>query len=310
MMHTPSFAEANAFIAVVEHNNFRKAATQLGLSPPRVSEMLRNLEERLGVRLVERTTRSVSPTPAGERLLHRLRPALDEYKAALESTDAFRSTPAGTLRLTVGPTAADFVLSPALPRFLALYPEISLDICVDSGLVDIVAARFDAGTRAGEHLDRDMLAVRLTDAWPLVIVAAPEYLARHGRPKTPQDLKAHNCIRVRLPSGALFPWRLSVKRRACEVHAEGRLILNEFTMVRKAALQGVGLVQIGAAYVADDVSAGRLERVLDEWAPPPIDGFFLYYPSRRQMRPPLKALIDFFRNARDAGGRIQPLQNL
>ena len=300
-MQTPSFAEANAFVAVLEHNNFRKAARQLGLSPPRVSEMVRNLEERLGVRLVERTTRSVAATAAGEQLLERLRPVLDQYKAALESTDAFRSKPAGTLRLTVGPNAADFVLSPALPHFLALYPDISLDISIDTGLVDIVAARFDAGIRTGARVDRDMIAMRLTEAWPLAVVAAPDYLARSGEPKTPRDMAAHHCIRLRLSTGALLPWRFNINGRPLEVHAEGRLIVNDFAMAVKAGVQGVGLLQLRAAFVADHLAAGRLIRVLEEWAPPPIEGFFLYYPSRRQIRPPLKALIDFFRDTR---GRI------
>jgi DNA-binding transcriptional LysR family regulator len=297
-MHTPSFAEANAFLAVLEQKNFTKAAKQLGLSPPRVSEMVRNLEERLGVRLVERTTRSVSATVAGERLFERLRPVLDDYRAALESANDFRTKPAGMLRLTVAPPAADFVLAPAIPRFLALYPDISLEICVDAGTTDIVANRFDAGIRIGKALERDMIALRLTDPWRRIVVAAPTYLARHGEPKTPHDLVAHSCIRFRLPSGAFLPWRFRVKRRTLEVHVEGRLILNDSAMTLKAAIQGVGLLQVGLTYVTEELAAGRLVTVLDEWAPPPLDGFYLYHPTRRQTRPALKALVDFLRDAR------------
>src|SRR5271166_6436380 len=184
-----------------------EAAKLLGLSTPRVSDMVRSLEERLGVRLVERTTRSVAPTAAGERLLERLRPALDEYQAALESTNEFRNIPAGILRLSVPPPAADLVLEEAIPRFLALYPEINVEISVDASPIDIVAERFDAGIRTGEYLARDMIAVRICREMHFVVVAAPAYLARRGEPKTPQDLAGHDCIRVRLPSGAFVPWR-------------------------------------------------------------------------------------------------------
>jgi DNA-binding transcriptional LysR family regulator len=231
-MHPPSLAETNAFVAVVQQKSFTRAAKQLGLSPPRVSEMVRNLEEELGVRLVERTTRSVAATAAGERLLERLRPVLDDYQAALESTNEFRSKPSGTLRLNVAPPAADFVLADAIPRFLAVYPEISVDICVDSEFTDIVAERFDAGIRNGERLERDMIAVRVSGEMPIVVAAAPAYLARRGTPKTPQEVAAHDCIRFRLPSGALFPWRFRFKRRSLDVHVQGRLAVND----RKIAL--------------------------------------------------------------------------
>jgi DNA-binding transcriptional LysR family regulator len=298
-MQAPGFAETSAFVAVVEQKSFTQAAKQLGLSPPRVSELLRNLEERLGVRLVERTTRSVAATTAGERLLERLRPVLDDYQAALESTNEFRSKPAGTLRLTVAPPAADFVLPPVTARFLALYPDITLDISVDSTLADIVAGRFDAGIRPGELLARDMIAVRISDEMPIVVVAAPAYLAQRGAPKTPQDLVAHDCIRFRLPSGAFFPWRFGKKRRSLEVHVEGRLIVNGMARILlQAAVDGAGLTQVPLEYAAPDLAAGRLVTVLDDWAPPPVDGFFLYYPSRRQIRAPLRALVDFLRGAR------------
>ena len=180
-MHAPSLAETTAFVAVVELKSFTKAAKQLALSPPRVSEMVRKLEERLGVRLVERTTRSVAPTAAGERLLERLRPVLDEYQSALESTNEFRGRPAGLLRLTAPPPAADF-LGSAIPRFLAQYPEISLDLSFNEALTDIVAERFDAGIRIGERIERDLIAVRVTDELPLVVAGSPAYFAQRGKP--------------------------------------------------------------------------------------------------------------------------------
>jgi len=298
-MPTPGFAETSAFVAVVEQKSFTKAAKQLGLSPPRVSELVRQLEERLGVRLVERTTRSVAATAAGERLIERLRPALEEYAAAFEAANEFRSKPAGLLRLTVAPPAADFVLAPVIPRFLKLYPEISLDISVDGALTDIVAGRFDAGIRPGERVARDMIAVRVSDELASVVVAAPDYLKRRGEPKSPQELGAHDCIRVRLPSGAFFPWRLRINRRVVEVHVEGPLISNGTSAIPiTAAIEGAGLIQLPLPYVAGELAAGRLVTVLDQWAPPPSEGFFLYYPSRRQTRAALKVLVDFLRDAR------------
>jgi LysR family transcriptional regulator, regulator of peptidoglycan recycling len=294
-MTRPGFAETAALVAVLEQKSFAKAARQLGLSPPRVSELVRALEERLGVRLVERTTRSVAPTAAGERLAERLRPVLDDYDAALDATNEFRSKPAGTLRLTVAPLAADHVLSQAAPRFLALYPEISLDISVDVAFTDIVAARFDAGIRAGERVERDMIAVRVSDAIPFVVVAAPSYLARRGEPRAPRDLVAHECIRVRLPNGATLPWRLRVKRRTAEAHVQGRLIVNDTNLAIRAALAGTGLLQLPRRHVMSDLAAGRLVTVLDRSAPLPLDGLFLYYPGRRLIRPALKAFADFLR---------------
>ena len=294
-MARAGFAESAALVAVLEQRSFAKAAKQLGLSPPRVSELVRTLEERLGVRLVERTTRSVAPTAAGERLLERLRPVLDDYDAALESTNEFRSKPAGPLRLTVAPPAADFILSEAAPRFLALYPEISLDISVDGAFTDIVAARFDAGIRAGEKVERDMIAVRVSDAIPLVVVVTPAYLARHGEPKTPRDLAGHDCIRIRLLSGGILPWRFRIKGRTVEVHVQGRLIVNDNNLAVRGAIEGTGLLQLPRPYVASELAAGGLTTVLDRWARPPVDGLFLYYPGRRQIRPALKAFVDFLR---------------
>ena len=295
-MHAPSLAETTAFVAVVELKSFTKAAKQLALSPPRVSEMVRNLEERLGVRLVERTTRSVAPTRAGERLLERLRPVLDEYQSALESANEFRDRPAGLLRLTAPPPAADFFLGSVIPRFLAQYPEISLDLSFSEALTDIVAERFDAGIRIGERIERDMIAVRVTDELPLVVAGSPAYFAQHGKPKSPQDLVAHDCIRTRFASGTYLPWRFRVKRRDLEVHVEGRLVVNSVSLTRRVAVEGLALIQTPLPFIASDLSEGKLTTVLEQWAPTPVTGFFLYYPSRRHMRAALKALVDFLRD--------------
>lgn len=294
-MAEPSLAETNAFVTVLEHKSFSKAAKHLNLSPPRVSEMVRQLEERLGVRLVERTTRSVAPTVAGERLLARLRPVLDDYRAALDLVNDFREKPAGVVRLTVAPPVAYLGLISSISRFLVAYPEISVEIAADSALTDIVAGRFDAGIRHAERLERDMIAVRISDEVPVVTVAAPSYIARHGKPQTPDELAGHDCIRIRLGSGALVGWRLRLGRRAVEVPVEGRFMVNDDRMAMQAVREGAGLLQMARNAVEQDLAAKRLVTVLDDYQPPPLAGFFLYYPSRRQIRPALKVLIDFLR---------------
>jgi DNA-binding transcriptional LysR family regulator len=230
---------------------------------------------------------------------------LDDYESALESISDFRGKPAGTLRLTVAPPAADFVLAPVMARFLALYPEITLDISVDATLTDIVAGRFDAGIRPGERLERDMIAVRVSDQIETVVVAAPHYLAKRGVPKVPHDLVAHNCVRIRLPSGALFPWRFRVSRRNIEMRVEGTLIVNETALALRAASDGVGVVQTAKAYAEPEIRARRLVTLLADSAPPPIDGFFLYYPSRRQTRAAHTALVDFLRDVRRRTSNIR-----
>lgn len=298
MESIPSLAETNAFLAVLEHKSFIRAARQLQLSPPRVSEMVRQLEERLGVRLVERTTRSVAPTIAGERLMARLKPVLDDYRAALGVVDDFRDKPAGALRLTVAPPAIDATLMTTLTRFLIAYPEIRLEISSDSALTDIVAGRFDAGIRPSHRLERDMIAVRVSNPLTMVVAAAPSYLARRGRPARPQDLTAHECIRIRLGSGIILGWRFRVGRRTVEVAVDGQLIVNDAPMGLDAAVAGAGLLQLPRTAVSRELGDGRLVTVLDDCQPPPVDGFFLYYPGRRQLRPPLKALVDFLREAR------------
>ena len=293
-MRGPDLAEMNAFVAVAERRSFAKAALQLGISRSRLSETIRGLEDRLGVRLLNRTTRSVASTAAGERLLARLRPLLDDFAAALDSVNAFRDKPAGLLRLTVLPPAANFMLAPLLARFLAQYPAIDLEISVDAALTDIVADRFDAGMRPGERVEQDMIAVRIGEEIRGVVVAAPDYLARHPRPTAPRDLKSHNCIRFRFPSGVIVPWKFEKKGKQVEVAVEGRLTVNDAELAVTAALDGVGVLYTALGYVAPEIKAGRLVPLLEDWRPRSAV-IFLYYPSRRQMAAPLQAFIEFLR---------------
>src|SRR6476660_3352077 len=226
-MRKPELGEMNAFLTVAERRSFAKAAVQLGVSRSRLSETIRALEDKLSVRLLNRTTRSVAPTAVGERLLARLRPLLDDFDTALDSINAFRDKPAGLLRLTVLPPAANLMLAPLLSRFLAQYPAIDLEISVDAALTDIVAGRFDAGIRPGERVERDMIAVRIGEEMRGVLVAAPDYLVSHPRPTTPRDLQTHNCIRFRFPSGVIVPWQFEKKGNKVEVAVEGRLTVND-----------------------------------------------------------------------------------
>jgi DNA-binding transcriptional LysR family regulator len=293
-MRRPELGEMNAFVAVSERRSFAKAAVQLGISRSRLSETIRGLEDKLGVRLLNRTTRSVAPTAAGERLLAQLRPVLDDYDAVLDSINAFRDKPAGLLRLTVPPPAANLMLSPLLSRFLAQYPAIDLEISVDAALTDIVADRFDAGIRAGERVERDMIAVRIGGEIRGVVVAAPDYLALHPRPTTPRDLKTHSCIRFRFPSGVIVPWQFEKKGKHVEVAVGGRLTVNDSEMAIRAALDGVGVLYTALGYAAPDIKAGRLIPLLEDWRAGSAE-FFLYYPSRRQVPVPLQAFIEFIR---------------
>jgi DNA-binding transcriptional LysR family regulator len=297
-MRGSEFGELSAFMAVAEHRNFTRAAKQLGISPATLSETIRHLEERLGIRLLNRTTRSVAPTEAGDMLLGRLRPVIDDYEAAIDSLNEFRDKPAGLLRLTVAPPAAQSVLAPILAKFLAQYPDIKLEISVDSANVDIVAQQFDAGIRAGDRVDRDMIAVKVTDEWRSALIGAPSYLAQRGTPKAPQDLAAHNCIRLRLSGGVLLPWRFQKDGKSLEIAVSGSLMLNEVSLMRPALLDGVGLAQLPRAYVADAIASGRLVSLLEEWQPSGAP-FALYYSSRRQTPAALQALIDFLRKNRN-----------
>jgi DNA-binding transcriptional LysR family regulator len=304
-MKDVGIAELNAFAEVAMRRSFARAAAQLGVSRSRLSETVRSMEERLGVRLLNRTTRSVAPTEAGERLLARLRPVLDDLSAALDSVNDFRDTPAGLLRLTVPPPAARSIVEPVLTRFLAEHPAIRLEVSVDGTLTDIVSERFDAGIRFGERIDRDMIALRILHETRPLLAAAPAYLARHGRPTQPQDLQAHNCIRTRFPSGALEAWRFEKGGKMLEVAVGGSLILNDAELLLRAAVDGVGLVYAISEFLAAPVADGRLVRLLEDWMPRPAN-FFLYYPTRRQVPATLQALIDFLRRERVIAASPRP----
>ena len=294
-MRGTQFAELSAFVAVAEEASFTKAAKRMALSTATLSQTVRALEERLGVRLLNRTTRSVAPTEAGERMLRQLRPLLDGFDAAIESVNAFRDRPAGHLRLTVPPPVAKFTLAPILARFLAKYPEITIEISVDAGLTDIVAGRFDAGFRRDNVIARDMVAVRVTDDMRQVAVASPDYVARHGRPHVPDDLHGHNCIRFRLPGDGFIPWEFVIDGKLAEFDVGGSVIVNEPELLIRTALAGIGVVYVIEEYVAPMIADGRLVALLDDAVLPRMPGFSLFYPSRRQNPAALQALIEFLR---------------
>lgn len=302
-MRGTQFAELSAFVAVAEQASFTKAATRLGLSTATLSQTIRALEERLGVRLLNRTTRSVAPTEVGERLLLQLRPLLDGFDQAIDSINAFRDKPAGHLRITVPPPFAHFVIAPLLARFAAQYPDISLEVSVDSALVDIVARRFDAGVRPGGRVARDMIAMRVSDEIRTVVVASPAYLVRRPIPAVPKDLQSHNCIRTRFPSGDFLGWDFIVDGKEVEFEVDGTLIVNEADLAIRAAVDGIGLHYTLYDYVAPMVADGRLVPLLQEWMPPPIEAFYLYYPSRRQNPAALQALIESLRATLKASGK-------
>ena len=298
-MREIGFAEMRAFAEVAALQSFAKAANRLGMSRSSLSETIRGMEEKLGVRLLNRTTRSVSPTEAGERLLARLTPILGDFQAALASVNEFRATPAGQLRITVPPPAVPLLIAPLLARFLSGHPKITLEVSADGTLHDIVRDRFDAGIRIGQRIDRDMIALPVGSDLCIAAVAAPSYLDAHPRPLKPQDLQAHNCIRLRFPSGVISPWTFEKAGRKVEVAVAGNLIVNDDPMQRRAALDGIGIAYMVWEFVASDVRGGRLVRLLQDWTPR-LPGFYLYYPSRRQIPAPLQALIDFLRKDRRA----------
>ncbi|MBU8539004.1 LysR family transcriptional regulator [Falsiroseomonas tokyonensis] len=290
--------DLRAFRAVAEARSFTRAAAQLGVSPSALSQTLRGLEARLGLRLLTRTTRSVSATEAGERLLGTLGPALDEIAATLAALGDLRDRPAGTIRITAGEHAAETVLWPALERLLPAYPEISAEVHVDNTLADLAAGRFDAGIRIGELVGKDMVAVRIGPPLRMAVVGAPAYFARRPAPKTPQDLTSHACINIRLPThGGVYAWEFERGGRELRVRAEGPLVFNVAPPLLRAALAGLGLAYVFEDQAQPYLAEGRLERVLDDWCPP-FPGYHLYYPSRRQPTPAFALLVEALR-ARD-----------
>jgi DNA-binding transcriptional LysR family regulator len=285
-----------AFAVVADERSFTKAAVRLGISTSAISHSIRGIEERLGVRLLARTTRTVAPTEAGQRLLAQLRPALDGIESALTEVGQFRETPAGVVRLIAPPVAIAMALSPKLAQFARDYPDVVLDITTeDDSRRDLVAGRFDAGIHLGEFLQRDMVAVKVTREQRAAIVVAPAYFDSHPKPKTPRDLPAHRCIRYRMGTGGpVYRWEFEKRGRPVTVSVTGPLIVNDVELTLRAALDGVGLAFALEEHAAEHIASGRLVRVLEDWCHP-FDGFFLYYPSRRHQPAALQKLVDALR---------------
>ncbi|MDY6945437.1 MAG: LysR family transcriptional regulator [Pseudomonadota bacterium] len=305
-MRGSEFAELKAFVAVVERASFARAADHLGLSRSALSQVIRQLESRLGVRLLNRTTRSVAPTQSGRRLHERISPMLREMDDAVAQAVGATSRTAGTLRINTLSMAAKKIIAPRLGRFHELHPDVVLDIVIDDGLSDIVAGEFDAGIRVGERLQKDMIAVRLVADVKLLAVASPEYLARRGEPKTPADLHHHACINWRFPgSGRIARWEFLKKGKKIETAVDGPLIANHQEIVVPAALQGLGILY---AYnddgIAEALERGLLKRVLVDWSLT-MPGLYLYYSNRRHIQPALRAFIDCLLD-RDAGKLTAP----
>jgi len=287
--------DLNAFVAVARERSFTRAAAQLGVSQSALSHTIRGLEERLGIRLLTRTTRMVTPTQAGDRLLATIGPRLEEIEAELASLSALRDKPAGSLRITAGDHAVETILIPALARILPEYPDIKVEAVIDYGLTDIVAERFDAGIRLGETVAKDMIAVPVSADLRMAVFGSPDYLARHGVPETPEDLTAHNCINLRLPTyGGLYAWELDVGGRDIRVRVDGQLAFNGSRPIVQAALAGLGLGCLMEGQVQEHLDSGQLVRVLDDRCTP-FPGYHLYYPSRRQQSPALAVLIEALR---------------
>jgi len=284
-----------AFLAVARDRSFTRAAAKLGVSQSALSHTIRGLEARLGLRLLARTTRSVAPTEAGERLLRALGPRFDEIEAELAELSELRDKPAGTIRITSGEHAAQAILWPALAKLLPRYPDIKVELNIDYGLTDIVAERYDAGVRLGEQVAKDMIAVRIGPDFRMAVVGAPSYFARRPKPKHPQDLTGHDCINIRLPTyGSIYAWEFEKRGRALKVRIEGQLVFNNIALRVNAALAGLGLAYLSEDQVQEHVAEGRLVRVLGDWCPP-FSGYHLYYPSRRQATPAFALLVEALR---------------
>jgi DNA-binding transcriptional LysR family regulator len=295
-MRREEMADLTAFLAVAEERSFTRAAVRMGMSQSALSQIVRRLEERLGLRLLTRTTRSVAPTEAGERLLETLGPALNDLDDRIAALSAMRGKPAGVIRITSVEHAADTVLWPVLGRFLRTYPEIKVEIILDYRLTDIVAERLDAGVRLGEQVDKDMIAVRISPDIPMVVVGAPSYVSQQPRPKVPQDLVRHQCINLRLgASREHAPWRFKRGHREPHVRVDGRLAFNSLPMIREAAVGGFGLAYLPQDMVQHDLDECRLVSVLADWCPP-LPAYHLYYPSRRQQLPAFALLVEALRH--------------
>jgi DNA-binding transcriptional LysR family regulator len=290
-----NFNDLAAFATVAKERSFTRAAAKLGVSQSALSQTIRALEERIGLRLLTRTTRSVAPTEAGERLLQTVGPRFEEIEAQLAALSELREKPAGTVRITAGEHPAMSILQPALKRFLPDHPDINVEIIVDYGLTDIVSEGYDAGVRMGEQVAKDMIAVRIGPEMRMAVVASPAYFKRHSIPQTPQELAAHKCINMRLPTyGGLFPWGLEKNGREVKVRGEGQLVFNNLALRINSALDGLGVTYVPEDQVLAHINKGRLVRVLEDWCPA-FPGYHLYYPSRRHSSPALTLLIERLR---------------
>jgi DNA-binding transcriptional LysR family regulator len=294
-MRGTNFAEISAFLAVAEEASFTNAAKRLGVSVATLSHSVRALEERLGVRLLNRTTRTVAPTDAGEHMMRELRPLLNGLDEVLDSVNAYRDNTSGHLRLSVPPPVAHFLLAPILAGFRADHPDITVEVVVGSQLLDIVAERFDAGVDGRQFVARDMVAVRMTPKLGRAIVASPSYLARFGRPVQPADLLVHNCIRIRLPDKSYVAWNFLRDGQPAEVEVTGSLVVNSPELEIRSAIEGIGIAYSFEPFVAPHLADGRLVSLFDASFLPEHDGFHLYYPSRKQNPAALRALIEFLR---------------
>ena len=295
-MARDNISDLTTFLAVARERSFTKAAAKLRLTPSSLSHTIRGLEERLGVRLLTRTTRSVSLTDAGERLVHTVGPYFEGIEAALSELTQLRDKPAGTVRITAGEHAAVAVIWPAVEKLVPSYPDIKVEIDIDHGFTDIVAERFDAGVRLGEEVDKDMIAVPIGPEMRMAVIGTPSYFSRHPEPLTPQDLAAHACINIRLPTyGGFHPWEFEKEGRELRVHVDGQLAFNGSRLALMAARSGAGLAYLFEDHVREDIADGRLIRVLSDWCPP-FSGYHLYYPSRRQLSPAFAVLMDALRH--------------
>ncbi len=297
-MPRQSFNDLIAFLAVARERSFTRAAAKLGVSQSALSHTIRGLEERLGLRLLTRTTRSVSPTEAGERLLQTVGPRFEEIEAELAALNELREKPAGTIQITATEHAADTILWPKLAKVLPEYPDIKVEIIIEQGLTDIVVRRYDAGVRLGEQVAKDMIAVRIGPDERMAVVAAPSYFERRPMPKRPQDLIAHDCINLRLPTfGGLYAWEFEKGKRELKVRVEGQLVFNATAQMISAALAGFGLAYVPEDLAQPHLAKGRLKRVLEDWCPP-FSGYHLYYPSRRQLTPAFALVVEALRYRR------------
>jgi DNA-binding transcriptional LysR family regulator len=289
------FDDLAAFALVAREHSFTRAGAKLGVSPSALSQSIKGLEARLGLRLLTRTTRSVAPTEAGERLLKTVAPRFEEIEHELAALSAMRERPAGTIRISAGEHPVRSVLQPGLTRLLPGYPDIRVEVIVDYGLIDIVAEGYDAGVRLGEQVAKDMVALRIGPDMCMAVVGSPAYFEKHPTPQTPQDLTDHNCINMRLPTyGGLFPWEFEKDGRELKVRVDGQLVFNTVRPRLESALQGLGLAYMPEDIVASHIASGEMIRVLGDWCPP-FPGYHLYYPSRRHASPAFSLLVEALR---------------